>query len=63
VLSQQQPPDHIENFKTKFFWLRPKLDITKVNVGLDSKGKGMKVMAFGFIDDDLRNDLVTISHE
>jgi len=54
----------IENFKSKFFWARPKQTISKVNVGLNPEHRtgefeGMKVMAFGFIDSDMKNDIVT----
>jgi hypothetical protein len=59
----------ILDFKTKFFWLAPKVQFSLVDVGLhslsninvDSNLAGLKIMANGFINNDLRSDLVTVN--
>lgn len=55
------PVVRINSFKTKFFWLRPKGAFEKVDVDLGGSTNGMKIMTYGFIDDDMRNDLVTVN--
>lgn len=53
----------IKQFKAKLPWYRPKQKFAEVNVGLDKDQDGMKIMAFGFIDNDKFNDIVTVNQK
>ncbi|CDW88409.1 UNKNOWN [Stylonychia lemnae] len=58
----------IEAFHTKWFWTRPKEGFYSVDVGLkstasDANFKGNKAFAFGDLNNDKLNDLVTVSED
>ena len=65
-LEYEHPPKKIsiQHFKTNKFWNRPTDPYYKVDVGMSkSNHNGAKIMAFGFINNDKFNDLVTTDHD